>query len=101
MVARPVMRIRDGRHLLQERLTDTYIANDTAIEGGEGRQFSSMVSYTKRIHVSKSQQLTVTDDSHRRQWIRQEHLRKTSRIDCVHGADRELCAGYLGANRGC
>jgi DNA mismatch repair ATPase MutS len=44
MRAEPILKIKDGRHFLQERMTESYIPNDTAMMGGERRHFSSMVS---------------------------------------------------------
>lgn len=49
MVEEPILKIKDGRHLLQELSTEIYIPNDTAIMGGDARRFSNMVSTAEGI----------------------------------------------------
>lgn len=34
MTDRPVLEINEGRHLIQEQLVNTYVTNDTLLQGG-------------------------------------------------------------------
>lgn len=50
MLEEPVFEIRDGRHLLHEQLVDTYVVNDTALQGGHSVEkdgMRSMVSLSR------------------------------------------------------
>ena len=46
MADEPILEIRDGRHLLQERCVSQYISNDAAISGGTDGPHHSMVGCT-------------------------------------------------------
>ncbi len=39
----PILKIRNGRHFLQELWVKTYLPNDTLLMGGRNRDFHSMV----------------------------------------------------------
>lgn len=50
MVEEPVLEIRQGRHILQERWVDHYIRNDTMMCGGsDSDQHHSMVRIKTRL----------------------------------------------------
>jgi DNA mismatch repair protein MSH5 len=50
MVEEPVLEIRQGRHILQERWVDHYIRNDTMMCGGsDSDQHHSMVRIMTRL----------------------------------------------------
>lgn len=34
MTEQPILEIKEGRHLLHEQLVDSYVSNDTALQGG-------------------------------------------------------------------
>jgi DNA mismatch repair protein MSH5 len=48
MTDRPVLEISEGRHLIQEQLVNTYVTNDTLLQGGQQEDgdsgLNSMVS---------------------------------------------------------
>lgn len=43
MVEKPVLEIRRGRHILQERYVERYVTNDTFMQGGGGDEQRNMV----------------------------------------------------------
>ena len=45
MVEEPVLEIRRGRHILQEKYVERYVTNDTLMRGGGGEDQKNMVSY--------------------------------------------------------
>jgi DNA mismatch repair ATPase MutS len=49
MSEQPVLKIAGGRHLLQEQVVSTYVQNDTAMHGGKGGVYGSMVSWKRGL----------------------------------------------------
>lgn len=43
MTDRPVLEIKEGRHLIQEQLVQDYVTNDTLLQGGHDEGYNSMV----------------------------------------------------------
>ena len=65
MVEEPVLRIKDGRHILYEMCAERFIANDTMISGGLEGDMCSMVSSL----ASGLPQLIEADGRNRCEWL--------------------------------
>ena len=57
MSDKPTLEIHGGRHLLQELCVDTYVQNDTLLQGGNGNRANSMVG---DVDSFRSWQMIVT-----------------------------------------
>lgn len=47
MTDRPVLEINEGRHLIQEQLVQTYVTNDTLLQGGQQDDESGLNSMVR------------------------------------------------------
>lgn len=91
MTEEPILEIKEGRHLLHEQLTDNYVSNDTALQGGEqedGDGLRSMVSFGPLPLTDRA------DGHHWCKWLGQVGVRQASGFDHFHGADRQFRASH-------
>ena len=96
MTDRPVLEISEGRHLIQEQLVDTYVTNDTLLQGGHHRDgdngLNSMVS--PQIACFHAAGKLRIDDCYRCQRIWEIRLWETSRFNYFHGSVRQFRSCY-------
>ena len=96
MTDRPVLEISEGRHLIQEQLVDTYVTNDTLLQGGHQHDgdsgLNSMVSPHSAPYDMGSK--LRTDDRDGCEWIWEIRLWETSRYNHLYGSDRQFRSCY-------
>jgi hypothetical protein len=51
MTDRPVLEISEGRHLIQEQLVNTYVTNDTLLQGGHQEDESGLNSMVRSSYL--------------------------------------------------
>ena len=93
MTDRPVLEISEGRHLIQEQLVDTYVTNDTLLQGGHQQDGDSGLNSMVSPHLQIGSKLRI-DDRDGCEWIWEICLWETSRLDYFYGSDRQFRSCY-------
>lgn len=95
MTDRPVLEINEGRHLIQEQLVNTYVTNDTLLQGGyQDDGDSGLNSMVCILLVPEVFGANIVDDRDWGEWLWEIGLRETSRVDRFYGSDWEFRTRY-------
>ena len=95
MTDRPVLEINEGRHLIQEQLVNTYVTNDTLLQGGyQDDGDSGLNSMVRVLFVPEVFGANIVDDRDWCEWIWEIGIWETSCVDRFYGSDWEFRTRY-------